>query len=583
MNKLIRKIKDGTVAQILTELKWIIQLGKKYTWAIVWYVLLGMLGIGATLCSSVVSKNIIDIVTGRQEGLIFLAAGTYIAMQLVKIVLNAITGNVSTRVQLKVNQQIRAYIFGKIMHACWEPVMKFHSGDLLARSGRDADTVASSILGCAPTFAVSLVQFVGTFALIMYYDCTLALIALASAPITLFTSAFLMKRMRKHNQKMRTIGSEMMSFHSESFNNVQAIKSFGVVDAYCKKLDEIQKKQKDATLEHNKFSILTSSFLGTVAVIVTAITYFFCIFRLWGGHITFGEMTMFLHLTGVLSGAFSTLVGLVPTTISAATAAGRVMALTELPAENSEPLEEVERILDNGSCDVCLKAEDIEFSYISGNTVFKHAEMETEHGQIVALVGESGCGKTTMLRILLGIVEVQKGKVYIRDENHNTILPISPSTRRLFSYVPQGNTLFSGTIAENLRIMKPQATDTELEEVLRTACALDFVNELPQGIYTYIGERGNGLSEGQVQRISIARALLSNAPILLFDEATSALDVKTEKNLLRNISNFRGERTCIVTTHRPSVLTACDRVYKISDESIKLLNKDEIQEFIMDN
>lgn len=582
MNKLIRKIKDGTIAQMAKELKWIIQIGKKYTWAIVWYILLGLLTIGATLCSSVISKNIIDIVTGRQEGLIFLAAGTYITMQLAKIVLSAVTGIVNTRVQLKVNQQIRADIFGKIMHACWEPVMKFHSGDLLTRSGRDADTVAASILGWAPTFVVSFIQFVGTFALIMYYDCTLALLALATAPITLFTSAFLMKRMRKHNKKMRVIASEMTSFHSESFNNVQAIKSFGVVDAYCKKLNELQNKQKDATLEHSKFSILTSSFLSTVAVIVTSITYFFCIFRLWKGHITFGEMTMFLHLTAVLSGAFSTLVGLVPTTISAATAAGRVMDLTELPAENSELLKEVEQILNSGSCAIHIKAEDIEFSYISGNTVFKHAEMETEPGQIVALVGESGCGKTTMLRILLGIVEIKKGKVFIRDAN-DTIIPISPATRRLFSYVPQGNTLFSGTIAENLRIMKPDATDAELEEVLRTACALDFVNELSQGMYTYIGERGNGLSEGQVQRISIARALLSNAPILLFDEATSALDVKTEKNILHNISKFRGERTCIVTTHRPSVLTSCDKVYKISDESIKLLDRDEIQEFIMDS
>lgn len=583
MNKLIQKIKDGTAAEIVKELIWIVQLGKKYIWAIVLYVILGLLGIGATLCSSVISKNIIDIVTGYQEGLIVLAAGTYIAMQLAKIVLNAITGNVSTRVQLKVNQQIRADIFGKIMHASWEPVMQFHSGDLLTRSGRDADTVASSVLGWAPTFAINIVQFAGTFLLIMYYDYTLALIALASAPITLFTSAFLIKKMRKHNQRMRVIASDMTSFHAEAFNNVQSIKSFGVVDAYSKKLIEIQQKQKDATLEHNKFSILTSSFLGTVAVIVTGITYFFCVYRLWGGYITYGEMTMFLHLSAVLSGAFSTLVGLVPTTISAATAAGRVMALTELPAEDCEPLTEVEQTLSSDSCSVHLHVEDMEFSYISGNTVFRQAEMEAEPGQIVALVGESGGGKTTMLRILLGIVKVKKGKVYIRDTKNNTIMPVSPATRRLFSYVPQGNTLFSGTIAENLRIMKPDATEAELEEVLRTACALDFVNELPQGIYTYLGERGNGLSEGQVQRISIARALLSNAPILLFDEATSSLDAKTEKTLLRNISEFRGERTCIVATHRHSILTACNRVYQISDESIKLLNQEEIQKFVFED
>ncbi len=582
MNKLIRKIKDGTIAQMVKELRWIVKLSKKYTWAIVWYVLLGILGIGATLCSSVISKNIIDIVTGYKQGMIISVAIAYITMQLAKIVLSAIAENVNTRVQLKVNQQIRADIFSQIMHAPWEPIMKFHSGDLLTRSGRDADIVASSILGWAPTFVVNSIQFIGTFVLIMYYDYTLALIALATAPITLFTSAFLMKRMRRHNKKMRIIASDMTSFHAESFNNVQSIKSFGVVDAYCKKLGEIQKKQKDATLEHNKFSILTSTFLSTVAVIVTGITYFFCIYRLWEGHITYGEMTMFLHLSAVLSGAFSALVGLVPTTISAATSAGRIMDLTELPAENTEPVEEVEQILNKGNCDISLKIEDVEFSYISGYNVFKHAEMETESGQVVALVGESGCGKTTMLRILLGIVELKEGRVYIRGEN-NTIIPISPATRRLFSYVPQDNTLFSGTIAENLRIMKSDATDEELEEVLNTACALDFVNELPEGIYSYIGERGNGLSEGQVQRISIARALLSNAPILLFDEATSALDAKTEKNLLKNISESRGERTCIVTTHRPSVLTSCDKVYKICDESIKLLNKDEIQEFIMNS
>ena len=199
----------------------------------------------------------------------------------------------------------------------------------------------------------------------------------------------------------------------------------------------------------------------------------------------------------------------------------------------------------------------------------------------MALVGPSGEGKTTMVRILLGLIKAKSGKALIKDIN-GISCNISAATRRFFAYVPQGNTIFSGTIADNMRMVKPDATDDEIVEALKAACAYDFVDRLPDGINSKVGERGGGFSEGQAQRLSIARALLRKSPILLLDEATSALDVLTEREVLRNIMNMGYARTCIVTTHRPSVLTMCDRVYKIDSGEVSDIDQKEVAQLIMD-
>ena len=200
---------------------------------------------------------------------------------------------------------------------------------------------------------------------------------------------------------------------------------------------------------------------------------------------------------------------------------------------------------------------------------------------MVALVGPSGEGKTTMVRLLLGLINAKSGSAVIKDIN-GISCKISSATRRFFAYVPQGNTIFSGTIADNMRMVKPDASDDEIIDALKTACAYDFVKKLPQGINSKVGERGGGFSEGQAQRISIARALLRKSPILLLDEATSALDVFTERQVLRNIMNSGYARTCIVTTHRPSVLTMCDRVYRIDSGDVSDIDEKEVNRLIKD-
>ncbi len=596
VKKIIRKVKQGMLKELVKELLWIYGYGARYKWAILWYMVLGIFGIGMGFASSIVSKNIIDAVTGYQSGSLAVAAVSYVAMRLLQIVLNAFSGRISAKIEIKVDQEIRGDIYDKIMQADWEKMSEYHSGDLLNRVDNDVSSISSSVLRWVPDFVTRLIQFFGALGIILYYDPTLAGLALLSAPATLAVSRTLTRRMRSYDKRMREVSSQVMTFNEESFQNIQVIKSFGLTSLYEKKLRDVQKTYRDVRLDYNKFSIMTSSFLSLVGAAVSIACYGWGVYRLWGGYITYGTMTLFLQMSGSLSGSFSALVHMVPRTISAATAAGRIMAVAELPKEKCENLEEVKEFLEeNRERGVAVRVREMDFSYCTGKKVFENVELIANPGEIVALVGPSGEGKTTMLRILLGIVNIRRGEVSVcggvwedeerengeRKEEEN-VIPVSAATRMLFSYVPQGNTMFAGTIAENLRIMKQDATDEELNHVLELACADEFVHSIPTGLYSPIKERGGGFSEGQIQRLSIARALLADAPILLLDEATSALDVATERKVLRNIMKAESHKTCIVTTHRPSVLGVCSRVYRISGGSVCRVGEDEVGRMMMD-
>jgi ABC-type bacteriocin/lantibiotic exporter with double-glycine peptidase domain len=223
----------------------------------------------------------------------------------------------------------------------------------------------------------------------------------------------------------------------------------------------------------------------------------------------------------------------------------------------------------------------VDFSYEEEQRVITSSFFRAAPGEIVALVGPSGEGKTTMIRLILGLIHPDEGTAFLRAAD-GTEVEMNADSRALFSYVPQGNAVLSGTIAENLRLVKEDATDEELVDALKTACAWDFVSKMPDGIHSSVGERGRGLSEGQAQRVAIARALLRDAPALLLDEATSALDVATERQVLRNIIRQRTNKTCIVTTHRPTVLNMCQRVYRVMDTKVTELSEEESSRMAMD-
>ena len=583
LKRIWQKIKEGKLRQVLSELAWIYGYGKRYRSAVTWYIFLGVLGTGMSLMASVLSKNIVDVVTGFHTGALAPAAVFYVSMQLARIGINAWTGRISAKIEVKVDQEIRAEVYDKIMEADWQAMSQYHSGDLLNRMDNDVASVSSSVLGWLPDLVTRLVQFLGALGIILYYDPTLAGLALLSAPVTLVVSRTLMGRMRQYSRQVREVSSQVMMFHEESFQNIQVIKSFGLGGLYSRKLRQVQEDYRQVKLAYNKFSVAASALMSLVGTAVSVACFGWGVYRLWGNYITYGTMIRFLPMAGSLSASFGALVKLVPSAISAATAAGRIMAVTELPREDRSPDTEAWELLEENRADgIRVETRDLVFRYQDGDVVLDGANFYADPGEIVALVGPSGEGKTTMLRLLLGIVRPQAGYVAVTGQRTGQSLTASASTRPFFAYVPQGNTMFAGTVAENLRVMAQEAGEEDLWRVLDLACAGEFVRKLPQGLDTKLKEGGGSLSSGQVQRLSIARALLADAPVLLLDEATSALDVATERKVLRNVLQAQAHKTVIVTTHRPSVLNICNRVYQIANRRICTLTQEEIRQKIAD-
>ena len=573
MRKLLQKIKSRSLREMLQEQAWLTRYSLHYKKEVLWYIFVGLLGTAVSLAGSVLSKYIIDAVTGLNTRGIVMALVFFVLMQLFQIATRAISSRTSMRVSLRVNQQITAQVYDKLLATDWEALSAYHSGDLLTRVAGDVSTVSSSVLGWIPELLTRLLQFVGTLAVILYFDATLAVLALISAPVTLLMSRYAIKMMRHHNQKMRQLSSEMMVFNEESFQHIQLIKSFDRTDAYSQKHRDLQQRFKDASMDYNRFSIHKNTIISLAGTMVAVICFSWGIYRLWSGYITYGTMTMFLQLSGTLTATFAALAALIPGAISATTAARRIMAIMELPVEDRSDAAAAEAFAQQYmATPLKVEAKGISYHYVDGAPVLSEIDFEADAGQIVAFVGPSGEGKTTLLRLLLGIVCPKNGSLELCAEDGNRI-PISASTRRLFAYVPQGNTLFSGTVRENLQLICPEATEEQLYEALQLACAEEFVRMLPLGLDTPVREQGGGFSEGQLQRLCIARALLSHAPILLLDEATSALDIETEKKVLDNIMRSQKGRTCIVTTHRPSVLEISHRIYRIRRDRLEPVNK----------
>ncbi|MCD8357167.1 MAG: ABC transporter ATP-binding protein/permease [Clostridia bacterium] len=568
---MINKIDDGTFSDFFDDWRWIFSFSKQYKWAICFYTLMGILSSTLGLVSAVASKYMIDIITNRQIGRLWQLALLMIFSTVISLLFSSLVSRYATKLSIYVNNDIQASIFDKIIDADWLELSQYENGDLLNRFNNDVNTVASNAVSWLPNIIIALYTFAATFVVILHYDVIMAFIALLSAPFLLLASRFLMRKNREYRQKVLQMNSKLMSYESETFYNIDTIKSFGVMDHYSHGLRKWQKKLRDYTLDYNMFSIKTNIATSLVSTFVTFVAFGYCLFLLWSGRIEFGTMTLFLQQRTQLSNNFSSLVNIIPGMLNSSVSAHRIRELVELPREQhiAEESAQMARAAENG---FAVRMSSVDFAYVENNKVLTDSDFLASPGEIIALVGPSGEGKTTMLRMILGLIHPDQGAVDLvdRDQNHVTI---NADTRRYFSYVPQGNTLMSGTIAENMRVVKEDATDEEIVEALKTACAWDFVQKLDDGIYSTLGTRGRGLSEGQAQRVSIARAVLRDAPVLLLDEATSALDVETERQVLRNIIRQHPNKTCIVTTHRPSVLNMCQRVYRVMDTKVTELDE----------
>lgn len=564
IKKIIEKYKSGAFREMWNETKWLYSYAAKYKWLIVIYIVIGLFATGLALAASLVTKNLINEVLG---GKISAAAVVlYVFLGLSGIAVSALNRRLSAKISLRVNNEIRADVFGKFISTTWEEVSAFHSGDLLNRINGDVSTVADSVIGWIPSVTIKSAQFIGAIAIICYYDAAMALLSLISIPAAALISSLLLRKMRSYGTKIREAGSELMSFFEESLQNIQTVKAFGLSQSLDGRLAQLQKIYYDTSLEYNALSVKVTSGMSVLGLFVSYLCMGWCIFRLFTGAIDIGTMVLFIQLSSYLSSSISSLISSVPTVISATVSAGRIISVLNLPREEEDESLAAREIADFGEAPE-IEFRDVSFGYKNGGKVFSEVNLTVAPGEFAAFVGPSGGGKTTLLRLLLGLVKPQSGKATLSAKGKTT--EISSATRRIFTYVPQEKAMFSGTVAEMLRLFSPEATDEEINAALKAACAYDFVAALPEGINTPLGERGAGFSEGQNQRLAIARAVLRKAPVLLLDEATSALDLETERQVLENITALCRGKTLIVMTHRESVLPLCDSVYRISGGKVE--------------
>lgn len=564
-SKIRKKYKEGRFHELAAQWRWMGIYIRRYWLLVGFYTLLGASGSFLSLGTTMVSRSLVDAVTGYNTQNIATVACLYVGVGVGQIFINVIKQRISLRIRLKIVNEIRCDIFSQVMQTDWEALSGYSTGDLLYRMNGDAGGVANSILTFIPNLVSTLITFGGAFVVMLQNDPTMALIALGGAPISLLASRYSMRKMREYQQKNQEFSSSKMSFDQETFQNLQMIKAFDLVGTFTNRFRKIQDESVKISMDQNKYQSRGSILTSLVGQAIGYACYGFAVYRLWTGDVSYGTMTMLVGMAGSLRGSFSSVTGLLPTAIRAGISAGRVMELVEMPKEDRSKEQEAKKLLKKaGDSGLYLKMEDGAFWYEEDKPVYTHASFYGAPGEIIGLIGPSGQGKTTTFRLFLGLYALREGSLSIGVPGGES-LSISSSTRCLFRYIPQGNTLFQGTIADNLKMMKADASEEELIRALKTACAWEFVEKLEHGVDTEVRELGQRFSEGQKQRISIARALLSEAPVLLLDEATSALDMDTERRVIANIVKNDPKRLIVVAAHRPSVFSVCDRIYRVKD------------------
>lgn len=516
--------------------------------------LIGVMLVVISLAQVWAVQHAIDVAAGAQEGNIYWAVGLMGFIILCEFAMHISSIWVKNILGIKAQNRMQQQMLDRILRSEWHGKENRHSGDVLNRLEFDVNAVVHFLTETLPNTLSVLLMFLGSFFYLFSMDKMLAVVIVAALPIFISLSRLYVGQMRKLTRQVRDSDSKVQSVLQETIQNRMLIKTLESDDAMVDKLEDTQSELRKNVVKRTRFSVFSNLILNFGFALGYLFAFLWASLRMIDNTLTFGGMTAFLQLVGKIQGPARNLTQLVPAFVSVFTAAERLMELEENPLEEQgEPIEI------KAPCGVRLTNVSYAYNKLDGNVIDK-LDFDFYPGSCTAILGETGAGKTTLIRLILALLRPSDGKIEIYNSRKSKEL--SPRLRCNFVYVPQGNTLMSGSIRDNLRLGRLDATDEEMFEALRAACA-DFVEELPDGLDTSCSESGGGLSEGQAQRIAIARALLRNRSVMLFDEATSALDPETEKQLLHNILAHH-DKTIIFITHRPAVVDYCDQTLKIN-------------------
>ena len=508
-------------------------------------VVVGLLLVGLGLAGVETLRRLTDIATGAREGDILAMAGLFASILVMELLLHIASTWVAAVLGVKTQNLMQQKFFARLLNGKWSGVERFHSGDVLNRLFGDVGDIVRLMTEVLPSAVVVVVQFVASFVYLYTMDSSLALILIVVSPIFLILSRLYFMKMRRIVRKIKDSNSALQSIIQESVQHKMVIKVLERSGLMVDKLESRQKVLRGQVKSRARFSIFSKTLInvGFAGAYLTALVW--GLLQLQEGLITVGVLMAFTQLINRIQRPLLDMARLLPTFVNSMTSAERLMELEELPLEQVGQA----RAIDGK---VGIRFTDVTYSYSdNGRTVLRSFSHDFRPGTFTAILGETGAGKTTLIRLMLALIRQNSGKVCLYNDKDE--FNADTTTRCNFSYVPQGNTLFSGTIRDNLLMGQPGATEEQMRRALNAAMA-DFVFELPDGLDTVCGEQGGGLSEGQAQRIAIARALIRPCRVLLLDEATSALDVQTEHSLLENIKQEFADTTIIFVTHRLAVV-----------------------------
>ena len=542
--------------------QWLWQYSRPYLGKILLVMVFGLLETIASLLMVQISKEIIDHATFGNAFVRLMVV--YVLLMLGMQAVTVISSLVSTMLTERFSFGIRKQIYEKIIHSHWMDVKKYHTGDLMTRLTSDAGNVADGIIGTIPSIIQLAVELLLVFFTLFYYSPMLAMFALLVAPVAALSSWWLGKKLRKLQVKVQESEAAYRSFLQESLANLLIVKAFANEDYSTERLTQLREERFHWVYRRTKMGVASSTVMSLAFQTGYIVAFCYGAIQISRKMITYGTMSVFLTLVNRVQAPVMGLAQQIPKVVSILASAGRIMELQQIPLEMKTDTQ-------IPSARIGVEIKDMTFGY-TDETVLENVNLRIGPGEFVAIIGESGIGKTTLIRIIMSFMSNIRGSVTFFNEKGDLELA-NAATRKFISYVPQGNTLFSGTVRENIRMGKLDATEEEMYEALKLASGYEFVMGLPKGIDTVIGERGHGLSEGQAQRIAIARAFLRKAPFLILDEATSALDEKTELEVLQGLKELSPRPTCLIITHRKSILPYCDRELQIVDKQVMEVTK----------
>ena len=534
----------------------------------------GIIRVGLDFAFIWATKLAIDIATGNVSPSLLpkpttlVGAGTLlISIMALQLALGYLGRWIAALLGVEAQNRMQRRIFEHLLRSEWRGIEQRHSGDVLNRMVSDSQTVVNVVTDTIPQALAVMVRLVCAFFFLFSMDAMLAVGVTVILPIFILLSRLYINRMRAITREVRATDSRVQATLQESVQHRLVLKTLERVPLLVETLAKLQKTLREQVRHRTLFSSTSNLILNIGFGAAYLFAFLWSVNRLADGAITFGMMTAFIQLCGQIQGPFRELTHFIPAIITSFTAAERLMELEDVPLEaDGEPI--------RFTAGAGIRVNDVTFAYDAhSRKILKNANYDFAPGSTTAILGETGAGKTTLVRLILALLKPQEGEVVMYADNSQLSdgtaehrVAVSARTRCNLVYVPQGNTLFSGTIRWNLQMGKPEATETEMWDALQLACA-DFVHTLPDGLDTRVGEGGAGLSEGQAQRIAIARALLRQGCILLLDEATSALDQKTEQTLLTNLIAHHRQLsvrpTLIFVTHRPAVMEHCTQVIKL--------------------